>query len=416
MATVQNDYSTPTVFAQTPSNNKAKEQIVQSFQERIDALKEQLEAKKNRDNQQLNAINSNQLLAQSQHNQDDIEQKIENLEKQKQALLADMESVNVSGENIEQILNAIIDFNKKLATSGKDYFQLALHVVSAQNGENKAIAKDNNIFLADNDDEAIHSLLKKDIIGSGYSIPNDARTLSNPLEVQNVDSKIAHNVVRFVDEHSGKIIDVPLDDDNMEKLINKFGSLEKATDYVKNWYSEAAYGVGYLQFDTNADGTISKEEAKSLKALVALNAQPPNNYRSLNDAFKNEADKDRFLEEFGFISSLADFINHSIRQDTDTNGSLNFEELTGENSKVVAKEVLKSDSLLDIFAFNRLILGMVGNNVDMLLSLFGNNSTTEKADNKSILNQARKNEQTNSHEDTKPSAVSNRGTQAKIIA
>ncbi|MDE7173997.1 MAG: hypothetical protein K2N70_06570, partial [Helicobacter sp.] len=119
-----------------------------------------------------------------------------------------------------------------------------------------------------------------------------------------------------------------------------------------------------------------QQEAKALRALVALGIEPPNNYRSLNDALANDADRDRFLEEFGFIDSLAMFINHSIRQDKDTSGTLDFAELAGKNSTEVAQKVSAlqesgDDALLDIFAFNRLILGTI-DNTDVLLSLFGN--------------------------------------------
>ncbi|MGP1450724.1 MAG: hypothetical protein ACTTJS_06340 [Wolinella sp.] len=185
------------------------------------------------------------------------------------------------------------------------------------------------------------------------SAPENAKSLANPLATTNTSA----TGVKFVDEYSQKEVVIPLDNDNAKKLIEKFGSLEEASDYVKGWYYEAAYGVGYLEHDSDSDGVISKEEAKNLKALVSLTSEKQNSYKSLNEALSSDDERNKFLDEFGFINSLAGFINHSIRQDSDTSGALSMKELVGEEHIESIALSIAEQKPLELFAFHRLLLG-----------------------------------------------------------
>ena len=374
MTSIQNGQTFSTTTIPTSNNKAQNEQLARSFQEQIDALKEQLEAA---ESESENASPDEPLSSAVA----ELEAMIASLETQKAALL------NVIDEQITMTTQELIGDLSTLERPKDD----ALLTAALQKGESEAKVEpapalaNTPTTTEDDKHDKVGALLNKSLVNAGgYPIPKDAKQYHNPLEVTAATPAPGANALRFVDEHSGKTIQLVLDDDNAQKLTEKFGSLQKAEDYVKNWYYEAAYGVGYLQFDGDGDGTISQQEAKALRALVALGIEPPNNYRSLNDTLANDADRDRFLEEFGFIDSLAMFINHSIRQDKDTSGTLDFAELAGKNSTEVAQKVSElqesgDDALLDIFAFNRLILGTI-DNTDVLLSLFGNQKGESNTD------------------------------------
>lgn len=348
-----------------PTNNKAhSEQLAQSFQEQIDALKEQLKAASEGANASSDEPIANVMA--------EIESLIASLQAQKAALASAIDT---------QMMITTQELVGDLSTLEQPKDD-ALLIAALQKGEGEpAPALATNTTSEDDKKDKVGALLNKSLVSAGgYPIPKDAKQYHNPLELT-ATTPAPSNALRFTDEHSGKVVQLTLDSDNVQKLTEKFGSLEAAEDYVRNWYYEAAYGVGYLEFDSDGNGTISQHEAKALRALVALGIEPPNNYRSLNDALASDADRDRFLEEFGFIDSLETFINHSIRQDKDTSGTLDFAELAGKNSTQVAQKVTElqesgADSLLDIFAFNRFILGTI-DNTDVLLSLFGNQKREE---------------------------------------
>ncbi len=222
----------------------------------------------------------------------------------------------------------------------------------------------------------VDSLKSKTIVNSSTTYtPENASALANPL----AQNQAKTQGVSFVDEYSQKEVTIPLDEDNLQKLVEKFGSAQEASDYVKGWYYEAAYGVGYLQNDTDGDGVISKEEAKNLKALVSLTGESENSYKSLNEALSDDAARDAFLDEFGYIDSLSAFINHSIRQDVDTSGSLSLSELVGEsNAQNVAQAIVGKENL-DLFAFHHLILRNNEGSYDYLASLMNGSKESEVA-------------------------------------
>lgn len=142
----------------------------------------------------------------------------------------------------------------------------------------------------------------------------------NPLEIQ-AESAVQDSTtsgtqesfaVEFTDEVSGKQVRVPLTQENAQKLTEQFGSLESASDYVKGFYYDAAYKMGYLSSDTDGDGKISLEEGVNLKTLVSL---MNGNYSSVSEQFGGNVEmQKKFLEQVGFIDNLSDFINHSMRK------------------------------------------------------------------------------------------------------
>lgn len=166
----------------------------------------------------------------------------------------------------------------------------------------------------------------------------------NPLEIQ-AESAVQDSTtsgtqesfaVEFTDEVSDKQVRVPLTQENAQKLTEQFGSIEAASDYVKGFYYDAAYKMGYLSSDSDGDGKISLEEGVNLKTFVSLmNGE----YSSVSEKFGGnvEAQK-KFLEQIGFIDNLADFINHSISQDNNFDGGLSLNEiLNGTNEAVFLK-------------------------------------------------------------------------------
>lgn len=258
-------------------------------------------------------------------------------------------------------------------TQSMEAYEKASHKLKIQQHLERGIVKEEKIQAneaaksqeSNTRDSDIQALKAKSIVRSSSTFaPKNPSALTNPLSAP-LENRAG---VSFIDEYSKQEIHLPLDEDNAKRLSEKFGSLEAARDYVKAWYHEGAYGVGYLQHDDDQDGVISKEEAKNLKALVSLTSDEPT-YRSLNEALEDDASREAFLEEFGFIDSLAAFINHSIRQDSDSDGALSFTELVGsERADSVAAAILDKNPM-DLFAFHRLLMFKEEENYEALASL-----------------------------------------------
>lgn len=164
----------------------------------------------------------------------------------------------------------------------------------------------------------------------------------NPLAIKTESAEDSTNAtqvtlaVKFTDEVRGEEVSVPLTQENADKLIEQFGSLEAASDYVKGFYYDAAYKMGYLSSDSDGDGKISLEEGVNLKTFVSLmNGE----YSSVSEKLGGNVEmQKKFLEQVGFIDNLADFINHSISQDSNFDGGLSLNEiLNGTNEAVFLK-------------------------------------------------------------------------------
>jgi hypothetical protein len=177
----------------------------------------------------------------------------------------------------------------------------------------------------------------------------DANEFFNPLE------KESKNGFEIYDEVLGKSVYINLEDGVKESLIDKFGSLEASKEYVKQWYDDAAYSVGYLKADANKDGTISKDEAKDLKAMIITDFKSTTVNKSLNDIFQNPNDSDDFLNEFGYIDNINDFINNSIKSDVDKSGTITFGELAVSNLAQSVSTILKGSKDETLFELNRII-------------------------------------------------------------
>ena len=170
----------------------------------------------------------------------------------------------------------------------------------------------------------------------------------NPLEIQ-AESAVQDSTtsgtqesfaVEFTDEVSGKQVRVPLTQENAQKLTEQFGSLESASDYVKGFYYDAAYKMGYLSSDTDGDGKISLEEGVNLKTLVSL---MNGNYSSVSEQFGGNVEmQKKFLEQVGFIDNLSDFINHSIAQDSNFDGGLSLNEILNNTNEAVFLKTAQS--------------------------------------------------------------------------
>ena len=182
------------------------------------------------------------------------------------------------------------------------------------------------------------------------NITQEAKDVYNPLVVSE-NTEALGNGVEFVDEVSGKKVRVPLNDANTQKLIDKFGSLEEASDYVKGFYYDAAYKMGYLSNDSNQDGTISVDEGIHLKSLVSL---LDGNYYSIAERIgSDEAMQKKFLEQVGFIDNIGDFINHAMSQDSNVDGALNLNEMLDDDGKAVLFKVGSSNvEMFVVWRFN----------------------------------------------------------------
>ncbi|TLD84051.1 hypothetical protein LS70_004400 [Helicobacter sp. MIT 11-5569] len=186
-------------------------------------------------------------------------------------------------------------------------------------------------------------ILDKAIVQTSSKAPNgiakEVKDAHNPLEVteDTKNDKTIKQAVEFIDEVSGKKVSVPLNDANAQKLIEQFGSLEEASDYVKGFYYDAAYKMGYLSGDSDGNGQISLEEGVHLKSLVSL---LDGSYYSIADRIGGDLESQKkFLEQVGFIDNIGDFINHSIAQDSNFDGAISLNEMMGDDGKAVLFKV-----------------------------------------------------------------------------
>lgn len=182
------------------------------------------------------------------------------------------------------------------------------------------------------------------------NVSEEVKGAYNPLELKEGQSA-GENAVSFIDEVSGKKIALPLSEENAAKLSEKFGSLEAASEYVKGWYYDAAYGMGYLSGDFNGDGSISLEEGIHLKSLVSLK---DGQYHSIAEQISGGAESQmKFLEKVGFIDNLGDYINHSISQDSNLDGALNLNEIMGDKNELVLFKTGGESKSVDVFVIQK---------------------------------------------------------------
>lgn len=201
--------------------------------------------------------------------------------------------------------------------------------------------------------EDIKSFLEQKSVNTNkISEPDDASNIYNPLE-KTEDKASSPYDVSFTDDYSGKEVTVTLSPENAAKLQERFGSLDKASDLVKSWYNDAAYNVGYLTQDADGDGKISTEEAVNINSLVDI-GKGENSYSSIAKSISDPGEQQKFLEQFGYIDNINDFINHSISQDTNYDGALTNSELLGEQKYAVADVALSGEEV-DVFSFNSML-------------------------------------------------------------
>lgn len=197
-------------------------------------------------------------------------------------------------------------------------------------------------------DKTSGGLFDKHIFTTSSTAPSNVsesdKMAHNPLAMNaGLESSTLESLaVEFTDEVSGANVRVPLSQENADKLIGHFGSLEAASDYVKGFYYDAAYKMGYLSSDADGDGKISLEEGLNLKNLVSL---VNGNYSSISEQFGGNVEmQKRFLEQVGFIDNLGDFINHSIAQDSNFDGGLSLNEILSSSNEAVFLKTMQSAS------------------------------------------------------------------------
>lgn len=196
----------------------------------------------------------------------------------------------------------------------------------------------------------IYDVYSKDIIDSKSIKTPTNLELFNPL---NINQK--GNVITFVDEYTNKDVNVILTPMNMVQISNKFGSLNttKAKDYVKDWYYESAYKVGYLEANKSQTGFLNKDEALDLKNIYVVdkNGNVKDNV-SPREYFGSIYKAQEFVKKFGYYNNINDSINKSIELDKDFSGAIEFKTILGDNANSIIKAFHKNDTL-DIVDINK---------------------------------------------------------------
>lgn len=228
------------------------------------------------------------------------------------------------------------------------------------------------------------------------NIDSKAASAFNPLEIDET-SEISQNSVSFIDEVSGKKVNVPLSEENAKNLIEKFGSLEAASDYVKGWYYDAAYTAGYLENDIDGDGKINLDEGIHLKNLVSLITGKHSSFAE-SLPLDTQAQK-KLLETLGYEDNIADFINKSIARDKNFDSNLSLDEMFEHDKELVAFKISASFTSITEGNFSATslsfdILVIQRSNFDFtqdflsefLQNLFNNQNSQENDSNKSQEN------------------------------
>ena len=282
----------------------------------------------------------------------DVESLKESLENPQTGQASALSMLGQGGESQEAAKNSVLDSknaipnpltldeemqnNQRLATLDKIAYE------ASKAKEKEEIKQEIEESLTSKNQEstmttstAMGVFLEKTLVQTSTTKPQnvseEVKNAYNPLEVKEGEN-IAQNAVSFVDEVSGKTISVPLSEENVEKLVAKFGSLEEASDYVKGWYYDAAYNMGYLSGDSNGDGSISLEEGIHLKSLVSLK---DSQYYSISERIPGGEEAQKNL------------------QDSNLDGALNLNEMMGDNNELVLFKTGGESNNVDIFVIQK---------------------------------------------------------------
>lgn len=322
-------------IAQLQSNGSVSAKIAKEVD--VESLKKSLKDAENGESSSLSigeGSESSEARKQSQ-----LSAKAQNAALKSAVNVLDKEQ-NITQNAIPNVLQEATSLTEKDAEEAKKAKQII-----QQNIENDSLAKREA-------DRTSGGLFDKHIFTTSSTAPSNVseqdKVAYNPLEIQ-AESAVEDSTtsetqetfaVEFTDEVSGKQVRVPLTQENAQKLAEQFGSLEAASDYVKGFYYDAAYKMGYLSSDTDGDGKISLEEGVNLKTLVSL---MNGSYSSVSEQFGGNVEmQKKFLEQVGFIDNLSDFINHSISQDSNFDGGLSLNEILNSTNEAVFLKTAQS--------------------------------------------------------------------------
>lgn len=261
--------------------------------------------------------------------------------------------------------------------------------------------KEKEEFILNNKENSfMRNFFEKTLVQTSPKVPQnvseEVKNAYNPLEI-NAEESVGENAISFIDEVSGKKVAIPLSEANAKKLNEKFGSLEAASDYIKGWYYDAAYGMGYLEGDVEGDGKISLEEGIHLNSLVSLK---DGQYHSIAEQIPGSVDEQmKFLEQVGFIDNLGDYINHSISQDSNLDGALSLNEIMGDKKEIMFFQTSKDSKSLDIFVIQKFNLEV---------------ENIEESLNNILLNLGAKEEIKESKQEKKDEVKESQESQAKV--
>ena len=284
-------------IAQLQSNGSVSAKIAKEVD--VESLKKSLKDAENGESSSLSigeGSESSEARKQSQ-----LSAKAQNAALKSAVNVLDKEQ-NITQNAIPNVLQEATSLTEKDAEEAKKAKQII-----QQNIENDSLAKREA-------DRTSGGLFDKHIFTTSSTAPSNVseqdKVAYNPLEIQ-AESAVEDSTtsetqesfaVEFTDEVSGKQVRVPLTQENAQKLAEQFGSLEAASDYVKGFYYDAAYKMGYLSSDTDGDGKISLEEGVNLKTLVSL---MNGSYSSVSEQFGGNVEmQKKFLEQFRKTATL----------------------------------------------------------------------------------------------------------------
>lgn len=181
--------------------------------------------------------------------------------------------------------------------------------------------------------EELYNIMQNKLVDATKIEPkNHNNKVYNPL----TQKKDGDNVISIKDDMTNEDIYITLDQNNLEALQKQFGDInsDEAKKFVKSWYNEAVYSVGFLSADADLDGRVSMGEAKELNMMLKVDKSGNLIEKTnLKEMFANDSKKiDEFIMKNGYVDDLNQFINMSISDDKNFDGQLSFKEIAKEQT------------------------------------------------------------------------------------
>lgn len=201
----------------------------------------------------------------------------------------------------------------------------------------------------------VYSAYKLDLPQNNLSKNNTEDTINiSPIKTRGTDKSSYANNVYFREGLKGEYVNVGLSDENLQRLQETFGSQSvkkdsngnvilkgEAENFVSSWFNDIAYKRGYVQADSNNDGSLSLDEKYNTTTFFGSGAvQTGNNVSAYN--YMNYAKVTDFANandsagvNAAVSNSIEEELNKTLENDKDMDGKIYFGD-TASSKKILS--------------------------------------------------------------------------------